>query len=137
MSKARFQSDQAAPGLLDDIVGYLNFSSGASDPKFLRSVNALFRAAEGCGTAGGEPVAVLCGWLLERIEKLPREAAAFGNVSQARTLVELLRDHLLPAYRRFHRDLLWHQPDGELWRPLYLGRAWEALLVQGPPWEET
>ena len=32
--------------LLEEAVGYLNFSSGASDPKFLRTINALFAAIE-------------------------------------------------------------------------------------------
>ena len=58
-------------------------------------------------------------------------------MSQARAVVRLLRDHLLPAYRKFHRDLLWHQSDRELWRPLFLGRAFEAILAQGGPWNET
>ena len=44
---------------------------------------------------------------------------------------------MLPAYRAFHRDLLWHQSDRELWRPLFLGRAFEAILSQGGPWNET
>ena len=44
---------------------------------------------------------------------------------------------MLPAYRQFHRDLLWHQSDAELWRPLFLGRAFEAILAQGGPWDET
>ena len=29
--------------ILEEIVGYLNFSSGVSDPKFLRNINSLFR----------------------------------------------------------------------------------------------
>ena len=45
-------------------------------------------------------------------------------MSQARAVVALLQQHLLPAYREFHRDLLWHQSDSELWRPLFLGRRW-------------
>jgi len=44
---------------------------------------------------------------------------------------------MLPAYRKFHRDLLWHQPDEQLWRPLFLGRVFESLLSQGGPWHET
>jgi hypothetical protein len=44
---------------------------------------------------------------------------------------------LLPAYRAFHRDLLWHQSDRELWRPLFVGRACEAILSQGGPWHEN
>jgi hypothetical protein len=44
---------------------------------------------------------------------------------------------LLPAYRTFHRDLLWHQSDRQLCRPLFVGRAFEAILAQGGPWHET
>jgi hypothetical protein len=137
MSTAPRHPCTPAQATLDEVVGYLNFSSGASDPKFLRNVNALFRQAETSCRNEVLPVAVLCRWLQQRIDELPGEAAAFGDVSQARALVPLLQDRLLPAYRKFHRDLLWHQSNGDLWRPLFLGRAWEALLAQGSPWEET
>ncbi len=123
--------------LVDELVGYLNFSSGATDSRFLRNVNSVFRAAAGDDPAADEPVAVLSAWLLERIEQLPKESTAFNDVTQARMLVLLLRDHFLPAYRRFHRDLLGHQSDRQLWRPLFVARAWEALLSLGAPWEET
>ena len=76
-------------------------------------------------------------WLDRRIDQLSATNAAFGNVDQARAVNRLLHDHLLPAYRSFHRDLLWHQSDRHLWRPLFLGRAFEALLLQGGPWSET
>ncbi|MCC7474973.1 MAG: hypothetical protein IT425_06225 [Pirellulales bacterium] len=123
--------------LLEDAIGYLNFSSGASDPKFLRALCELFgRIEPGC-PAGQEPVGVLCDWLLERMTSLSASSATYHDVGQAKSVVVLLRDHLLGAYRKFHRDLLWHQPDRELWRPLFLGRGWEALLSQGPPWAET
>src|SRR5262249_20346615 len=49
----------------------------------------------------------------------------------------ILHEHLLPAYRAFHRDLLWHQSDANLWRPLFIARAFEAILSQGGPWDET
>jgi hypothetical protein len=52
-------------------------------------------------------------------------------------VVRLLAQHLLPAYRQFHRDLLWHQTDAALWRPFFLGRAFEAILAQGGPWDES
>ncbi|MEX0610744.1 MAG: hypothetical protein WD229_01380, partial [Pirellulales bacterium] len=123
--------------LLEEAVGYLNFSSGASDPKFLRTINALFRSIEPHCQEECEPVDVLCGWLDERMTGLAANGGAFGDVSQARAIVGLLRDHLLPAYRSFHRDLLWHQRDRDLWRPLFLSRACEALLSQGGPWSET
>jgi hypothetical protein len=123
-------------GLLEEAVGYLNFSSGASDAKFLGNINSLFRSIE-FGYENCEPLDVLCGWLDERTRQLSASGGPFGDVSQARALISLLRDDFLPAYRAFHRDLLWHQPDRDLWRPLFLGRAWEALLSQGGPWNET
>jgi hypothetical protein len=124
---------------LQEAIGYLNFSSGASDPKFLRAVNTLFRSLEKRCPEGANyrPVDLLCGWLECRMGQLSASEAAFGDVSQARAVVRILRDHLLPAYRAFHRDLLWHQTDCELWRPLFIGRAFEAILAQGGPWAES
>ena len=34
------------PQLLEEMLGYLNFSSGAPDPKFLHNFNELFRRIE-------------------------------------------------------------------------------------------
>jgi hypothetical protein len=128
--------DVALSALLEEAVGYLNFSSGASDPKFLRTMNALFAAVE-CSCDSEQPGFVLCDWFERRMDELTASASAFGDVSQARAVIHLLRHDLLPAYRGFHRDLLWHQSDRELWRPLFLGRAIEAILSEGGPWNET
>jgi hypothetical protein len=43
----------------------------------------------------------------------------------------------MKSYRNFHRDLLWHQADRQLWRPFFVARAFEALVAQGGPWNET
>lgn len=123
--------------LLEEAVGYLNFSSGASDPKFLRTINALFEAIESQGDAEQRPASILYEWLGRRMCELSKSSSTFDNVSQARAVTSLLHDQLLPAYRAFHRDLLWHQSDRELWRPLFIGRAIEAILSQGAPWTET
>jgi hypothetical protein len=129
--------DATMSALLEEAVGYLNFSSGASDPKFLRALNALFAKIE-CGCDKDcQPALVLCDWLVQRMNELTASASAFGDVTQARSVVQLLRDHLLPAYKAFHRDLLWHQSDCELWRPLFLGRAFEAILSQSGPWSDS
>ena len=44
---------------------------------------------------------------------------------------------MLAEYRRFHRDLLHHQPTGELWRPFFIGRCCEAILTEGAPWDQS
>lgn len=137
MSTPIFQPGPKQLASLEEMVGYLNFSSGARDAKFLRNLNELFRFIEPQTNATCRPVDVLCRWLEDRMGQLSVVSPAFAEIEQARAIVRLLRDHLLPAYRSFHRDLLWHQTDAELWRPFFLGCAWEALLRQGGPWNET
>ncbi len=142
MSNVVIEPESRDQSLLQEMIGYLNFSSGASDASFLKNLNALVAGIErrlGERSLGekGDPVAVLCDWLAWRIDELAGQGGTFGDVSQARAVVGLLEKNLLPAYRQFHRDLLWHQPDAVLWRPLFLGRALEAILVQGGPWDET
>ncbi len=137
MSKAHPQPDANQLAILEEVVGYLNYSSGASDTKFLRNLNALFRSIENRLPEDDSAIDVLCAWLDDQMVRLSSSSSVFGDVDQARAVILLLREHLLPAYRTFHRDLLWHQSDRELCRPLFVGRAFEAILAQGGPWHET
>lgn len=137
MSMPRRQPDAQQLTRLEEVVGYLNYSSGASDTRFLTNINELFRDIERLTPADEQPVGVLCRWLDERMDQLSARVAAFADVEQARSVTQLLQSRLLPAYRSFHRDLLCHQSERDLWRPLFVGRAFEALLVQGGPWSET
>jgi hypothetical protein len=120
---------------LDELLGYLNFSSGAHDPQFLANLNALYGSIE----AGSESDDTLPGIeqaLLDRLAQLARASAAFSNPEQAQAVIALTFRHILPAYREYHRDLLFHQPDHALWRPFLLGRAMQILLGLGSPWDE-
>src|SRR3954453_5097342 len=130
-------SDEATWALLEEAVGYLNFSNGASDPKFLRALNSLFGTVEVDCNENQKSACILCNLLERRMNELSASCSAFRDVSQAQAVIRLLRDHLLPAYRAVHRDLLWHQSERDLWRPLFLGRAIEAILSQSAPWDET
>jgi len=130
------QPDAEATTLLEEVVGYLNFSSGTSDPSFLRNVNQLFRALES-DQPREESFSTWCKWLRQTIERLHVAGGAFADVTQASAVVELLQHKLLPADREFHSDLLFHQTAADLLRPFSLGRACEALLLQGSPWDET
>lgn len=136
MNTTPAQPDDAECGLLDEIAGYLNFSSGAPDAKFLRSLNAIDASMRRREMGQVAVVHVLCEWLRARLVELQRESAAFADISQAQGIVDLLEQHMLPAYRAFHKDLLRHQSDEQLWQPLFLGRAIEAMLAQGGPWNE-
>ena len=123
---------------LQEILGYLNFSSGAADSRFQRNVNALF------GLIESEPKARCQGWkvlgeLLAARLKTLRESgpAAFQEADQAEAVLTLVFGHVLPAYQRRHRDLLYHQSAAELFRPFFVARACEAVLAQGGPWDEA
>ena len=130
------QPDNDAKRLLEEAVGYLNFSSGASDPSFLRNINELFRAIES-EHSRDESFLIWCEWLRLTIDRLHAAGGAFAEVTQARAMVEMLQHKMLPAYRNFHADLLFHQQPSDLLRPFFVGRACEMLLVHGSPWEEV
>jgi hypothetical protein len=135
VKQAPLQPTAADDAVLDEVVGYLNFSSGAQDGRFLRNLNELFRSIESAQSA--EPAVVtLRQWLLGAIDRLNRAGGAFADVTQAQAVVDLALDRLLADYREFHRDLLHHQGPSDLWRPYFLGEACEAVLAQGAPWNE-
>jgi hypothetical protein len=121
---------------LEQVLGYLNFSSGAADPQFLANLSGLFERV--AAAASGTPLWLEVGRLLtDRLGALQRESTTFHDAAQATAVLELVFDRALPAYREFHRDLLFHHTDASLFRPFFVGRVCEAVLRQGPPWNEA
>ncbi len=122
--------------VLDQVLGYLNFSSGAADVQFLANLNQAFELV-----ARSEPERTT--WralerhLRDRLGRLRESSPAFRDADQAAAVLDLVFKHTLPAYRQFHRDLLFHQSEQSLMRPFFIGRVCEAVLRQGPPWNET
>lgn len=122
------------------ILGYLNFSSGSPDANFLSNLNLLFaRAAKGekKRTTESEPWLVVGQWLRKELRRLSPGNGAFQDVKQAEGVIQQVWQHVLPAYRQFHSDLLFHVSSRELFQPLFVGRVCEAVLAQGAPWEDT
>lgn len=114
--------------ICQEILGYLNFSSGTADPRFLHNLDLLWNHLESSGSAE-QPAWQLAGRTLStELEAVHETVAAFAQVDQARTALELTFERALPAYRDFHRDLLFHQPDEALFRPYFVGRVCEAVL---------
>ena len=125
---------------LNQVLGYLNFSSGKSDLKFLSALNRLYLSALDGGDrsvyAGMPAWLKIQQWLLERLESLRRSNPAFAESEQASRVIELVWRSLLPDYLDFHSDLLFHQEPQGIFNSLFLGRAIEATLKQGGPWEQ-
>jgi hypothetical protein len=118
------------------VVGYINFSRGKPDARFRKQLNEAFDWLQKRGVK--EPWLTLKEVLRNRLEGLRgSRTPGFEDVSQAEAVLVLTYSHLLPAYRQHHRDLLFHQSDRDLFRPFFLARAFEAVLAQGGPWEQT
>jgi len=125
-----------APKITQEILGYLNFSSGAPGTAFLKGINELFGLIESCGDRT-EPVwRTLAAVLAKALAELAGSSDAFRQVQQAEAVLSLVFEDALPAYLQHHRDMLFHQTDESLFRPFFIGRMCEAVLRQGGPWDE-
>jgi hypothetical protein len=100
----------------------------------------------GGGSAGASPSRSESGlesWqalraiLTRKLEQLKKEGGGFQDAHQAEGALTLIFDHVMPAYRQHHQDLLAHLSDTELFQPFLVARIAEAVLAQGSPWQET
>ena len=94
-----------SPEIWQEVLGYTNFSSGSSDPRFLRNLDRLFDQVESAGTPPGESARVVHRQLVAKLSELSASSAAFADPGQARGVLSLVFDEVLPAYREHHRDL--------------------------------
>ena len=111
-----------------EVLGYLNFSGGRPDLKFERNLDAFLQSI---------PWREAAETLQSVLSSLKSSNAAFGDSSQAEQVITLTFDHVLPAYREHHRDLLFHLREEDLQQPFFLAKVFEAVLEQGPPWNDT
>lgn len=115
---------------LQRLAGYLNFSSGSSDPAIAATWNLVYdHASQGDPLSGLPAWLVVKDWMLETLDELRSEKPAFANISQAQRIVHLLWTELLPAYLDFHRDLLFHQAPEVVFNGFFMSVAAEAVLA--------
>ncbi len=135
MAADQLGTDQ--PADMQELLGYLNFSSGTPDPQFLRNLNELFGSIEGPESAHQSSLPAVGDALRGGLEELAGRVGAFQDAQQAHAVLRLAVDAFPACYREFHRDLLFHQSDAAIWRPFLLGRVFEVILQQGAPWDES
>jgi hypothetical protein len=117
---------------LQDVLGYLNFSNGKPDARFQSNLNHLHTLLSPQGD-----VVPLRGVLSDRLAELRKTSPVFRESSQAEAVISLVFDGVIPAYRRFHADLLYHLEPADFYQAFFVARAAEAVLSQGGPWHET
>jgi hypothetical protein len=116
------------------LLGYLNFSDGRPDPRWQKQLNDAYAFLAKHGAT--EPWQALSEWLRGSLAGLQKSGApAFRDVQQAQGVLACFQA-VLTAYRRHHVDLLFHQSEHDLFQPFFLVRVFEAILAQGPPWDE-
>ncbi|QDV46244.1 hypothetical protein Enr13x_61530 [Stieleria neptunia] len=114
---------------LKRLAGYLNFSSGSSDPTIAALWNeAYYHASQGNPLTGTPAWLVLNNWIEQTLAGLAESTSAFADITQARDVSRLLLSELLPAYMDYHRDLLFHQEPEVLFNGFFLARAAESVL---------
>ena len=127
------KSEQHLDSVLDPILGYLNFSNGNHDTVFFKNLNSLFQIL--AESESGESPALyhqVGKRLLSRLEVVSRENSTFRDSRQSRQILEFVFHHFLESYRRYHRDLLFHQQDSEIFNAFFLGRVFEkSLCIDG------
>ena len=151
---------------LDQVLGYINFSSGSEDTKFLSTLDRLFdeiAAETESRSPNSEPESEddskenpakdnpkdnpkdtpkatflrVHDRLHARLEKLSSDSEAFSNCQQAQAVLNLVFKKMPAAYRAHHRNLLFHQQPELLFNSFFMGRIVQAVLQTGGPWEET
>lgn len=137
--------------VLEHVLGYLNFSSGAVDPQFLAGLDRAYQIVSSTIDEPCDSSRRACGqnekkcpalWqriielLRATLTKLETSQPAFSDTHQAAGVLGVL-EQFIPYYREFHRDLLEHRTDDRLWTSFLVGRVFEAILNCGPPWDES
>lgn len=110
---------------LNELLGYLNFSTGKRDPTFFSTLNTL---AATC--PADEFRSRLQQQLLAQLPELKTTQPAFANSGQVERMIPLWLEKLPQAYQEFHADLLGELPEHELAMPFLLGEFAESLLQQ-------
>ena len=125
--------DPAAAQQIEKVLGYLNFSSGASDPQFLRSLDTFFAAEslESAPTKGSQSAEPTWRRVWSRLRKalgrLEKDSPAFADATQARQVIDWVLE-FCPRYAAHHADLLSHQAEELLFNSFFTGRVAEVLL---------
>lgn len=116
--------------VLHQVVSYLNFSNGSSNPTTLAAWNRLYAEVTAGRPLSGLPAWLpIRHWLEDAVTELETASEPPRDYSQSRRLLQLIFSDGLPSYLDRHRDLLFHQPPEQIFNGFFLGRLAEAVLA--------
>ncbi len=114
----------------ENVLGYLNFSSGDPTPQFLASLNTLaIRLDETADKDGALPCWRRLGAALwDYLKWIKPQSDVFSQDLQARQALLFGLLYFFPYYRIWHKDLLFHQKDDSIFNPFSFGQAFYSIL---------
>ena len=119
---------------IQEILGYLNFSSGARDVRFFTAMSQAFESAS---PQTSEPRwKSVVNALQENLAQLALSNEAFKRSEQASRLLAFVKDSFIADFRAFHYDLLFHHTDDTLVNAYFLARVFEVLLALDGAWDD-
>ena len=122
----------------EKILGYLNFSSGVSDPTFVSCVDQVFANLAQTSDSDSTTANHFHQWLKSEIETHQSYPdAKIKNFDQALAVIDLVFENILPSYLRHHKDLLFHQNEEFLFNSFFIARVLENVLKAGSPWDDA
>lgn len=135
MSESARREPVEAP--LVTLLGYLNFSEGEAPPSVYQAMNEAFKSRREVE----RPWSRLLEDLSAGLSTLSQSSPAFRDPSRAQEGLRFISTRVLPGYRTFHRDLLAHRPDGEIFHPYFLAKVFQAVVSKrnqfvSPPEDE-
>ena len=127
------KSETSGPGAAEQLLGYLNFSSGVADARFMMNLNRLFaeqgqgRGDDSIESESSSTAKKVLQNLSHTLESLELSDPSFQNAAQAKGVLDTTSEFLI-AYREHHCDLLFHQPDEQLFNSFFVGLVMQAVL---------
>lgn len=123
----KFELNENEQNLVCDLLGYLNFSSGSLDERFVAAWNGLYKAlAERGSTEIWQDAFQL---LRDELPNLEKTKDAFRDSRQARRILSTVEE-VLTAYREFHEETLFHQKNSFLFNPFFLARICRLTVAR-------
>ena len=126
-------ADQDFKKAIEQIVGYLNFSSGSPDPSFTRNLDLLFANFQN----EAAPHEMVLKQLRTSTQNLSTEdRGAFRSTEQAQHVLQIACECGIPKYLQHHEALLFHQSPEFLLNSFFISKMLQAILQAGEPWHE-
>ncbi|MEM9410109.1 MAG: hypothetical protein AAGA30_03280, partial [Planctomycetota bacterium] len=127
------------PKILEQVLGYLDFSSGARDSSFVSNLDRLFadetfRDLEGEQQALDKPPGHSlgkAGWILGYLAlQAQRMGEASETAGRAKQVIEICLHDVLPHYLAHHKRLLFHQDQEFLFNSFFVAEVLRHIVQE-------